>query len=192
MAPEGLELRDPAGLDFRGVPVPGLAPGVVGTREAAGRFRSLVRTARPRGGVGAWRGAAGVRGVSSGCEFARTRTVGIMAGGAPGGRAGVGRARTRGGSPAAARAARRALGRVSGRCAVRRTPFGGARRCGGSGSSRPCRRRRFSQARARNGSGGWGDDGGETGTWSGCGAAPRALAGGRGRLHHRDRDRARG
>ena len=29
VVPEGLEVRDPAGLDFRGIPVPGLAPGVV-------------------------------------------------------------------------------------------------------------------------------------------------------------------
>ena len=34
VAPEGLEVRDPAGLDFRGVPVPGPAPGVVGGRGA--------------------------------------------------------------------------------------------------------------------------------------------------------------
>ena len=26
VAPEGLEVRDPAGFDFRGVPVPGLSP----------------------------------------------------------------------------------------------------------------------------------------------------------------------
>ena len=40
VAPEGLEVRDPAGLDFRGISVPGPAPGAVGdrgTRVVAGR-----------------------------------------------------------------------------------------------------------------------------------------------------------
>ena len=50
VAPEGLELRDPAGLDSRGVPVPGLAPGVVGGRGRQGSF-----WAESAGGDNGWR-----------------------------------------------------------------------------------------------------------------------------------------
>ena len=49
VVPEGLELRDPAGLDFWGIPVPGLAPGVVGTRGT----RSSRASPRCRGRAGA-------------------------------------------------------------------------------------------------------------------------------------------
>ena len=149
VAPEGLELRDPAGLDFRGVPVPGLAPGVVGTRgtrSSRASPRCRVRAGAP--GRSRGNGGGNRRGRRRGCCVGRCTRSQAPAGWPrpcprPAARAGAGSAR---GLPAGRRGPRAALRTSSHRscaCTRRRRCPRPARSAAGIARSRlPYRRGR--------------------------------------------------
>ena len=80
VAPEGVEVRDP-GLDSRGVPVPGSAPGVADDRAGGPEDGRRPRSGRRRAGAGRQRRGDGRTRRSSGCSTPGSRCATTERGG---------------------------------------------------------------------------------------------------------------